>query len=137
MYSVDDIRTPRDRVSEQLLRRLLESEGESVQPECTCRGCEEPEARGSMHDVGVMQRNADNCGCARGAQNRSGYTRESEPMNRCRMLEGQPLAMVYSPCQIWRGIYAPDMALRRGTLFKELDMPWGVENRRGGCSRGK
>lgn len=38
-----------------------------------------------------------------------------------------PLAMVYNPCQVFRGLYDPDTALRRGTLFGELDLPLGGE----------
>lgn len=137
MFSVDDIRTPRDRVSEEFLRRLLEGEDKTPQPECTCRGCDEPEARGSMQDTPVMQRDGRSCGGQKGVMCRDGGNRNDESMHRCRMLEGQSLAMAYSPCQIWRGVYAPDMALRRGTMFKELDKPWGVENRKGGCGCGK
>lgn len=137
MFSVDDIRTPRDRVSDEFLRRLLEGEEHTPQPECSCRGCEEQEPRGSMQDAPVMQRNVRSCGCQGVEMNQSRMARESEGMHRCRMLEGQSLAMVYSPCQVWRGIYAPDMALRRGTMFKELDKPWGVENKKGGCGCGK
>ena len=47
-------------------------------------------------------------------------------------LEEKPLAMVYSPCQAWRGAYAPDTALARGTLFSELDLPF----EHGECKRG-
>ena len=36
----------------------------------------------------------------------------------------RPLAMVYSPMQMWRNIYTPDEALRYGTLFAELNFPW-------------
>lgn len=38
-----------------------------------------------------------------------------------------PLAMVYAPCQVFRGLYDPDTALTRGTLFTELDLPLGRE----------
>jgi hypothetical protein len=38
-------------------------------------------------------------------------------------LEEYPLAMVYSPYQEWRQTYDPDVALCRGTLFGELDLP--------------
>lgn len=34
------------------------------------------------------------------------------------------LAMAYVPMQQWRGIYEPDVALSRGTLFSELDKPF-------------
>lgn len=34
------------------------------------------------------------------------------------------LAMVYCPRQYWRAILTPDEALKRGTLFAELDRPF-------------
>ena len=37
--------------------------------------------------------------------------------------DGLQLAMVYSPHQCWRMLYAPEKALMRGTLFEELDKP--------------
>ena len=47
-------------------------------------------------------------------------------------LEDHPLAMVYSPCQAWRDAYPPEVALSRGTLFSELDLPFdGAKNKRG------
>ena len=39
------------------------------------------------------------------------------------MLTAPSLAMVYSPKQAFRGLYSPDMALSRGTLFEGLDKP--------------
>ena len=47
-------------------------------------------------------------------------------------VESRPLAMVYSPCQAWRDAYPPDVALSRGTLFSELDLPFEG----GKCKRG-
>ncbi len=47
-------------------------------------------------------------------------------------LEAHPLAMVYSPCQAWRGAYTPDVALDRGTLFSELDLPFEPKKSRKG-----
>ena len=35
-----------------------------------------------------------------------------------------PPAMVYSPMQEWRELYDLDTALNRGTIFKELDLPF-------------
>lgn len=49
-------------------------------------------------------------------------------------LMNRPLAMVYSPCQAWRDAYTPDIALSRGTLFAELDLPFDGANRKRGCS---
>ena len=34
------------------------------------------------------------------------------------------LAMAYVPCQEWRKIYSPEVAIKRGTLFSELDKPF-------------
>ena len=48
-------------------------------------------------------------------------------------IEGNPLAMVYSPCQAWRDAYTPDVALTRGTLFSELDLPFEPRNSKRGC----
>ena len=38
-----------------------------------------------------------------------------------------PLAMVYAPCQTFRGLYDPATALAHGTLFSELNLPLGRE----------
>ena len=38
-----------------------------------------------------------------------------------------PLAMVYAPCQTFRGLYDPATALSHGTLFTELNLPLGRE----------
>ena len=48
-------------------------------------------------------------------------------------LEGRPLAMVYSPCQAWRDAYTPEIALGRGTLFAELDLPFEGSKCKRGC----
>jgi hypothetical protein len=48
-------------------------------------------------------------------------------------IENHPLAMVYSPCQAWRDAYPPDVALSRGTLFSELDLPLEAPKCKRGC----
>ncbi len=48
-------------------------------------------------------------------------------------LSSHPLAMVYSPCQAWRDAYTPDVALCRGTLFSELDLPFEGKMSKRGC----
>ena len=63
------------------------------------RGPEEPVGRGCM----------DGEGCGPHSRGLSEY----------------PLAMVYAPCQAFRGLYDPQNALSRGTLFSELDLPLG------------
>ena len=47
-------------------------------------------------------------------------------------LRNHPLAMVYSPYQEWRDAYTPEVALNRGTLFAELDLPFEGDKKRGG-----
>ncbi|MBE6575959.1 MAG: spore coat associated protein CotJA [Ruminococcaceae bacterium] len=82
------------------------------------------------------------CGCAVRPEPRQ---EQIAPHSGChRVSGGEALAMVYSPCQSWCGIYDPETALRRGTLFKALDKPFeakGWGNRcgavRGGCGCGK
>lgn len=34
------------------------------------------------------------------------------------------LAMAYVPFQRWNGIYEPAVGMSRGTIFKELDLPF-------------
>ena len=65
---------------------------------------------------------------------------DNDDMNGCGTAEGgwglhsHPLAMVYSPLQEFREIYTPDVALSRGTMFAELDLPFeGGNGKRGGC----
>ncbi len=54
-----------------------------------------------------------------------------------RLPDGFPLASVYSPTQVFRDLYDLDTALARGTLFKELDLPFlGQTVGKGGSCRG-
>ena len=39
-------------------------------------------------------------------------------------LTGKSLAMVYSPCQSFQGLYSPEEGLCRGTVFMELEKPF-------------
>ena len=39
-------------------------------------------------------------------------------------IEDMPIAMAYVPWQQWGKIYEPKEALKRGTIFKELDLPF-------------
>ncbi|MBE6702252.1 MAG: spore coat associated protein CotJA [Ruminococcaceae bacterium] len=42
-------------------------------------------------------------------------------------LFGRSLAMVYSPHQLFDGLYTPEVGLCHGTIFIELDKPfWGA-----------
>ena len=42
------------------------------------------------------------------------------------MGDSLPLAYAYVPWQSWRMLYTPDVALKNGTLFEELNKPLGV-----------
>ena len=39
-------------------------------------------------------------------------------------LSGRSLAMVYSPCQEFEGVYEPIAGLAAGTIFRELEKPF-------------
>ena len=39
-------------------------------------------------------------------------------------LKNMPIGMAYVPWQQWRMIYEPKEALKRGTIFQELDLPF-------------
>ena len=52
-------------------------------------------------------------------------------------LQGYPIAMVYSPVQTFDRIYDLDTALKRGTVFEALDLPFICgDHGKGGCSHG-
>ena len=46
----------------------------------------------------------------------------TSPENSC--LSGRSLAMVYSPCQEFEGVYEPMAGLAAGTIFRELEKPF-------------
>ena len=46
----------------------------------------------------------------------------SMPENGC--LSGRSLAMVYSPCQEFEGVYETAAGLMAGTIFRELEKPF-------------
>ena len=97
--------------------------------------------------------NAAACGCSLSADNRDMRMPNEESRN-ARMQNNEnscggesrnkgcssigwglyeyPLAMVYSPYQIWRNIYNDETALSRGTMFAELDLPFEGGNCRKG-----
>ena len=63
---------------------------------------------------------------------------EAVPARKSWGLRDYPLAMVYSPVQEWRELYDEETGLSRGTMFKELDLPflgsWNDESP--ACQRG-
>lgn len=99
----NDNRTPRERVDDSVLRRMLGGADGLLPPA-------EAEPRRELPC------DPDNVGGA-------------HPVNRV------SLGMVYSPVQVWREVYDVETALARGTMFRELDMPWEVPapTGKGGC----
>ncbi len=48
-----------------------------------------------------------------------------------------PLASVYAPLQVFDGLYDEKTALKQGTIFSELDLPFGGRTiQKGGNCRG-
>ena len=98
MYTEDDFMTRRERVSDDFLRQILDGDGERHESPCNFNG--------SLV--------ADGSSSARCRDNPHGTWGIKE----------YPLAMMYSPTQEWRALYDNEMGLSRGTIFKELDLPF-------------
>ena len=116
MYTEDDTMTPRDRISDDMLRRLLDSEN----------------GHDRLHSSG-NRRAQDNAqfGTQNGAQNGCGSQETGFG------LHDYPLASVYAPLQHFRKIYDTKTALDKGTMFSELDLPFMGASVANDCSQGK
>lgn len=102
MYTEDDYMTRRERVGDDLLRRLLDESGAPAASPVFA---------------------ASHYGDAR--------CRDKKTWG----IEGYPLASLYAPLQEWRNIYDDDTAFEKGTIFKELDLPYtGVRPNGGVCN---
>ncbi len=97
MYMDDQPMTPQEKISDEMLRRMLgDDRGESICPE-----------------------------------------RDLPERTNLRLPDGFPLASVYAPTQVFRNLHDCDTALIRGTIFKELDLPFmGLTVTKGGSCRG-
>ncbi len=62
------------------------------------------------------------CGCARERDEYEGH--ECESCANDDRMSGFPIAMAYVPHQEWRSVYEAEEALRHGTLFNELNLPF-------------
>lgn len=88
---------PRDRISDEMLRRMLDENAARPMPNLQHTRPEERKTWG---------------------------------------LEGYPLASVYAPLQSFQNLYDADTALKNGTLFAELYLPFmgeSVANKGGNC----
>ena len=106
MYTENEFMTPRERINDELLRRAVDDA--SPLPRANNA---RPNCMGEESSYSPM------------------------PQRSTWGLENYPLASVYAPMQIWRNLYDPETALERGTLFKELDLPFvcGEINEGGNC----
>lgn len=111
MYTEDDTMTPRDRISDDMLQRMLNGNG-MASGDMTAR----------PHDTAPKGNAPD---------------RATLPRHTTWGLEGYPLASVYAPLQEFRNLYDTDTALNKGTLFTELYLPFMGESvaDQGGCYR--
>lgn len=134
-FEENDTRTPRERVDDGLLRQLID-EG------CDCgyisdRQMRRPVTRsgreiggstpvGARGGMGHQHDHAHNGGCSDGCGDGKGWG-----------LHEYPLAMVYSPQQVWRSIHDLETGFSHGTIFRELDLPFtGCGSKKGGSCRG-
>lgn len=125
--------TPREMVDDEMLERLLEEREPGSKSNCPlCRGNSRMGQRQYGNGNGMRNSSGGNMngnmgGNMNGKPNCRGEYQTAPVANMnptwsnpC--LEGNPLAMVYSPCQEWDGLYEVEEALCRGTLFKALDL---------------
>ena len=101
MYMDDDTLTPRDRISDDLLRRMLNG----------------TEPRVSESPAPQWEQSHDHCSCTMGTK---------------WGLHDYPLASVFAPLQEFRNLYDRDTALKHGTIFSELHLPFMGESVKGG-----
>ena len=131
MFTENDFMTPKERVNEALRQRMYEAqngsplahgrENDSTPP---CRD------RLSQSDNSSSRERREGC-CAREERLDSHSGRKTWG------LEDYPLASVYAPLQSWRNLYDAEAGLSRGTIFKELDLPFLCGERKGGNCRGR
>ena len=114
MYTEDKNIMPRETISDELLSRMLDS---------TRACCDLP-----------FPARRNTCGCGNGGND--DWSEMGEHCNQSRRfgLEGYPLASVYAPLQEFRNLYDKESALKEGTLFAELNLPFmGRSVTKGGC----
>lgn len=106
MYTEDDTMTPRERISEDMLRKMLGGEYKN-------------------NGDNAWERRENGC-----------YNKNSNAKGGSFALRGYPLASVYAPYQEFKGLYDKETALKQGTIFTELDLPFmgaSIANKGGAC----
>jgi hypothetical protein len=142
-----DNRNPRERVDENLLRRIIsdnkigESEGGqdyNSRHANVARGVRNAAATSVSTTFGGGNSDAGCCASG-GGEGKYGWN-GPEAGRRTWGLAGYPLGSTYAPLQEWRGLYDLETGYNRGTIFRELDLPFlaaaGTGGVRGGNCRG-
>ena len=134
-FEENDTRTPRERIDDGLLRQLID-EG------CDCGYISDHQIRRPMTRSGRSV-GGESLPVGAGAKSvGAGMNRQSGCENGCGDVSGwglreYPLAMVYSPLQVWRSVYDLETGFSHGTIFRELDLPFvGCGVKKGGNCRG-
>ena len=114
MYRENDFLMRPDTAGDDFIRQLLESDNnDKVNGKGDCYGKYDCDGRGD-----AREENYGSCDVRKGWG-----------------LHGYPLAMVYSPVQEWKSLYDNELGLSRGTIFKELELPFhGAWNDEGGAA---
>ena len=86
-------------------------------------GSNEPLSLKDMNDYGMNNYGMNNYGMKMGLNEFVGMEKH-EKCEKIDSLEHMPIGMAYVPWQQWRCLYEPKDALKRGTLFEELDLPF-------------
>lgn len=133
-FEENDTRTPRERIDDGLLRQLID-EG------CDCGYISDRQARRPMtrsgRPVGSEASMAVNSGVSHTSMSRQGGCESGCGDGGGWGLHEYPLAMVYSPLQVWRSIHDLETGFSHGTIFRELDLPFtGCGSKKGGSCRG-
>ena len=143
MFTENDFMTPRERVNEALRQRMLESQngahlgcdrGDERGGSCCERGSQRYDNSCGERD---SQRYDNSCGGRRDGCSSGEGRYDSHSGRKSWGLEEYPLASVFAPLQCWRNLYDAEVGLSRGTIFKELDLPFLCGERKGGNCRGR
>ena len=155
-----DTRSPRDRVDGELLRRLLgENSHTDGQNDCGCETDVHDTSHRNPHESACSRRTT--CAVEREVHRAltdrnlhphhtvNGQCGPSNVKHTCldgcdqdthacpeNGINGRSLAMVYAPVQQFQQLYDPQTGLGRGTVFRELDLPFrgdGISARGGNC----
>lgn len=141
-FEESDNRNPRERVDDNILRQLIsDNNGDGYRYQTKRTG-----PTRNARSVAAGSGNIIGCACGVGGVGGTAVDKIRDNENiipdACRRtwgLTNYPLGSVFTPIQEWRGLYDLDTGFCRGTIFRELDLPFLASagtGGRGGCCRG-